>query len=513
MADNDYYQRLSEMNPGELADGLALEAEFDAIWRGFGKLPTPHRDGHGFEGPVRVGDATAPDEAINKKQLDEALGTAKQLAVAIYGNFNAAAWATLPSGTYLLFGTGSQITNSPFTLAAAKTYYLAVRHAIGDNLYFDAVVMSSLDDDAHVDIGREAWRAGPALAPSAWRAAALKTGALAPLEVLTPAADKIAVFNGPAGAELITLTAYMRTLLDDTNATDAKKTLQLPTAGGFGLRNKLINGGMQVAQRGGSGTVPAGSNTYTLDRWNVYSNNQTVAWSQQGGPSGASGASLLFNGAANTEVIIRQRIEARNCLELVGNKVTLSYYLYGQSAAAVKVTPSLNVPTAADNFTGISLLQSAQPVTVPGPVFTKFSFTFDALPASVLNGLEVAFTTNRFNTGAVLAISNVQLEVGEVATPFEHRSYGQELAVCQRYFVQPHGTSKYIHYKKLTWASVPVFFPVRMRAAPTVAVSNLTSLGDVTGYGLNSFEDRFFYSFANGNEGCLETNWTASAEL
>lgn len=178
MADNDYYQRLSEMNPGELADGLALEAEFDAIARGFGKLPTPHRDGQGFEGPVRVGDAANPDEAINKKQLDETLGTAKQLPVATYGNFNAAAWGTLPSGTYLLFGTGSQITNSPFTLVAAKTYYFAVRHAIGDNLYCDSLLMASLDDSAHADIGREAWRSGPtlAVASAGWKAAVFKSG-------------------------------------------------------------------------------------------------------------------------------------------------------------------------------------------------------------------------------------------------------------------------------------------------------------------------------------------------
>ena len=174
----EYYGRLSEMRPGDLADGLAMEAEFEAIAQAFGKLPTPHTGGQGFEGPVRVGDATNPDEAINKKQLEEAMGTAKQLAVAAYGNFNATAWATLPSGTYLLFGTGSQITNSPFPLAEAKTYYLTVRHAIGDNLYCDSLLMASLDDSAHADIGREAWRSGPtlAVASAGWKAAVFKSG-------------------------------------------------------------------------------------------------------------------------------------------------------------------------------------------------------------------------------------------------------------------------------------------------------------------------------------------------
>ncbi len=173
MADNDYYNRLSEMNPGELADGLAMEAEFDAIGRGFAKLPTPHRDGHGFEGPVRVGEATSQDEAVNKGQLDAALGTAKQLEVSAYGDFKASAWSLLPSGAYLLFGTGSQLINSPFTLAAAKTYLFAVHHTIGDSLYADAVLMSSADDSAHPDLGREAWRVGQTLTSSLWRAAVL----------------------------------------------------------------------------------------------------------------------------------------------------------------------------------------------------------------------------------------------------------------------------------------------------------------------------------------------------
>lgn len=74
---NNYYERLSEMNPGELADGLALEQEFDAIGRGFSKLPAPHRDGHGFEGPTRVGDPVEKTDAVN-------LGTLEKLNLPIY---------------------------------------------------------------------------------------------------------------------------------------------------------------------------------------------------------------------------------------------------------------------------------------------------------------------------------------------------------------------------------------------------------------------------------------------
>ncbi|MDM5138451.1 hypothetical protein OB959_01375 [Aeromonas bestiarum] len=68
---NDYYDRLSEMNPGELADGLAMEQEFDAISRGFEKLPKPHRDGRGFEGPTRVGDPEESSDAVNLATLEK----------------------------------------------------------------------------------------------------------------------------------------------------------------------------------------------------------------------------------------------------------------------------------------------------------------------------------------------------------------------------------------------------------------------------------------------------------
>lgn len=65
------------MDPGGLADGLAIEQEFDSISRAFGKLPKPHRDGGGFEGPTKVGDPEKDDDAVNKRTLAEAVDAIK----------------------------------------------------------------------------------------------------------------------------------------------------------------------------------------------------------------------------------------------------------------------------------------------------------------------------------------------------------------------------------------------------------------------------------------------------
>jgi hypothetical protein len=234
------------MNPGDLADGLAMEAEFDAISQAFGKLPNPHTGGNGFDGPVRVGDAVNTDEAVNKGQLDNALGTAKLLPIATYGDLNAAAWAALPSGSYLLFGAGSQFSNAPWALTAGKTYSVAVRHVIGDagvSLYLDEVVLSSTDDTAHVDIGRPAYRLGQTLAGAygvGWNGMALKKGGLPPLEALTPAADRLPYYNGANGAALTPLTAFGRSLLDDMGAAEALATLgALSAAGGTSTGDQL----------------------------------------------------------------------------------------------------------------------------------------------------------------------------------------------------------------------------------------------------------------------------------
>ncbi|MGU5594852.1 hypothetical protein ACV1C6_16030 [Aeromonas sanarellii] len=247
---NEYYERLSEMNPGDLADGLAMEAEFDAISQGFSKLPTPHTGGQGFYGPVRVGDAVNADEAVTKAQLDKALGKAKSLAIATYGDLNAEAWAALDSGTYLLFGTGAQLTNFPATLVAGATYCVTVRHAVGDvgvSLYLDELAFASTDDAANVDLGRAMVRVGATLATAisaGWKKAQPLDATLTAMAGVDTSADKFIYFDGVDSAKSTPLTAFGRSLLDDVDAATALTTLgAYPKSGGALSGNFWLDAG------------------------------------------------------------------------------------------------------------------------------------------------------------------------------------------------------------------------------------------------------------------------------
>ena len=230
-------------------------------------------------------------------------------------------------------------------------------------------------------------------------------------------------------------------------------------SGPLSNRNLIINGAMQVAQRGTS----FASDGYTLDRWYSSQNSSTTTYTD------ASGQKWLdYTSNGNSFASVTQKIE--DGLYRVRNQtITLSFdweQVTAGSTAEVRF------------FNNVDLDQY---IAIPSPSVSERKVITVSI-GNVGNGaggwLGLAFY-NATATGASgrFRISNVQLEAGDTATPFEHRSYGQELALCQRYFqrfsygqynyfgiaVAPTGTSDAL--------TDPKQFIVPMRANPTGSVA------------------------------------------
>ena len=94
------------------------------------------------------------------------------------------------------------------------------------------------------------------------------------------------------------------------------------------------------------------------------------------------------------------------------------------------------------------------------------------------------------NTANNIYLTGIQLEVGEKATPFEHRSYGDELARCQRYFYAYELLGVTLVGGNTALCNGSVYFPVEMRAAPTLtssSVDRMTNIGEANHNGTYTF--------------------------
>ena len=292
-------------------------------------------------------------------------------------------------------------------------------------------------------------------------------------------------------------------------------------AGGLTGRNLIINGAMQVAQRGTSSTS---TGYQTVDRFSVTSGNtDELAFTQSQSttvPSGQGFSNSLKIEVTTAETTLasneffrfQHKVEAQNLQQLAygtssAKSITLSFWvrssltgkysiLVFQEDATRSNTPSFTISAADtwekktitldgdtggtinnDNGTGLLLNfilaagtdYAGTPHTGWGAYTTTDDFAHDD---------QVNFIAQ---TGTFY-ITGIQLEVGETATPFEHRSYGDELARCQRYYYfHGQGTGSNTgdigigSYYSSSSLDVVVQFPVTMRATPTVDATSGTN--------------------------------------
>jgi len=287
-------------------------------------------------------------------------------------------------------------------------------------------------------------------------------------------------------------------------------------------RNRLINGGMAIDQRnvGNAQTITAGAAlAYTVDRWYAYCTGANVTGQRVQGAT-AGRFRYQFTGAASVTAIgFGQRIEQLNSADLAGTTATLSVDLANSLLTSVTWTAYYAATT--DTFGTLASPTRTQIATgtfTVNSTVTRYS-TQIAIPIAAVTGIEIVFTVGAQTSGTWI-IGNVQLEPGSVATLFESRLHGTELALCQRYtfiggnghlvsgYHAPDGIGNFIYLQ-------PFYYNTTMRANPTVSFSHAGAFVMVS---FNSFPFGFlFYSYKAYTEGfqksTLTSNIFAIAEL
>ena len=287
-----------------------------------------------------------------------------------------------------------------------------------------------------------------------------------------------------------------------------------------GRRNIIINGAMQVAQRGTSST----SEGYLIDCMKIHFNDtdESPTTSQESISSGDTGPYELgftkylritngnqTSGAGAADyVLFRQLLEAQNIAnsgwrsQSATSFLTLSFWVkssvaqtfyvnvqsvdgtarsfpfsFALSAATwtkvIKTIPGNTSPTVdVDNDTGAGLYIDIWPFA--GTNYTSSGVTLESW-ATYSSSARFADNTSTWYTtnDSTFDVTGMQLEVGPQATAFEHRSFAEELALCQRYFQSiTAGFVTGARGASSTMLLYSVTVPVNLRSSPTVAINN-----------------------------------------
>jgi len=279
-----------------------------------------------------------------------------------------------------------------------------------------------------------------------------------------------------------------------------------------GRRNMVINGAMNVAQRGTStSSVGASSGYFACDRWRLFSTTSGRATVSQStdAPNGFKNSFKIDVTTADTSIaatelfIISYAMEGQDAQMIKkgtsdAERLTMSFYAKA-NASANYVVEMYDADNTRNNTQAFTVTDSWQ----------RFSFTFAPDTTGALdddNALSFypiqiwlhggsnyssgTFASNTWgsvtnanryagsrtsifdSTDREFYVTGVQVEVGSQATPFEYKSFGEELALCQRYFFDHRPSDGYeffgvgVHTSSTNNVNL-VNFPQEMRAAPS----------------------------------------------
>ena len=286
--------------------------------------------------------------------------------------------------------------------------------------------------------------------------------------------------------------------------------------GALSNRSKIINGAMTIDQRNAGAAVTFDTAaTYLVDRWTQNNSGGATITGQQSttAPSGFKNSLLVTattGGApsAGQARVFRQTVEGFNIADLgwggaSAQPITVSFWVRSTATG----TFCCYVSNAAYNRSQVQTFSITSADTWEYKTVTFSGDTSGTWGTGNGHGIEFGIdvgsgsnfeaTVGAWNAGwytrtagavilsattnANIYITGVQLEAGDTATPFEHRSYGQELALCQRYFCKTYNQSQAPGTATAGVAPIRAtstgnaygtigawYYPVTMRAVPTI---------------------------------------------
>ena len=304
--------------------------------------------------------------------------------------------------------------------------------------------------------------------------------------------------------------------------------------GALSNRNKIINGAMIIDQRNAGASVTANDGVFSVDRWACIDTVNGKFSMQQNAASVTPPAgfknylgctSIAATALGATDFYhVRHKIEGFNADDLSwgtsdAKAATLSFWV--RSSLTGVFGGSINNSVFNRSYPFSFTISSAntweyKTVAIAGDtsgtwltannIGIQISFSLGSGStysgtAGSWSGSSLASATGAVSVvgtnGATFYITGVQLEAGDTATPFEHRSYGAELALCQRYFQIVPFTGTAVNTGEMGCVGS---YKVKMRATPSLSATlrpnlnytgtdnNLTTYGiGLTGTGSASF--------------------------
>ena len=231
-----------------------------------------------------------------------------------------------------------------------------------------------------------------------------------------------------------------------------------------GRRNLIINGAYTIWQRA---TTSSSNGVNTADRWQQ--NDATFTQETSIVPDNFQYSMKVVANGSGTPLLLQKIERPQVCGHVLNQDITVSFYARSSNVNAItKLELNDEGGSGGRPDGGAQTLSAAD-------TWERITHTFTA-PFSSLTGNSVAVILT-FATSATVYISGFQVEVGSVATPFEYRSYGEELALCERYYQSWGGANAY-EYLPLFGGAVSgtriegvMQYKRDMRTSPTISYS------------------------------------------